>query len=599
MLVNCVAREADFAITKKIEFTIKENRNDEISITSNTEIKYTFLTEESSKSNIFHVTERFYAPISDISGRYTKRNSFRLIDKVDKIWAYDSSPNVFSSDYKTHKLYFKNPPKIGEEIMLTYHEDYWELAYLPVIEIFSGERIDSYILEFNHPENFEITYEIFFPRNEFRNNISKPNNKNTIITFENLFEEDGLDFFSYNGIYAMTFFHVFKDGEEVTPFNLENYVNWYCQKVNMEPGLSKEHNDLLKPQIEQVSSDKEKLKIIYEYVRDNFRYIASNENNHSFFPHDVDTIIQNGYGDCKDKSYLLKVIAAHHGVKIDLALLHSGIMPKKNYYNFSLYDHIICSYTDSTGIIFFDPTSKYCEFGNLPYIDYEKYTLVLDSKNPREEWIPKPNNEYDAILEIDARVDSLKRCIARITLHNDDYMFAKSLYENYQGVEFENRLSNFLTSYFYKISLDYFKFEEETENNIVFNAKADLMEFVISTRTRKYLQRTPFIVFDKNILERSEDDSELHVNGTLNLKLLINLDTNNYNIKPQELLLGDVGKDYFSSMISGNNGQYVLEYKFNNLNMNYGIDEKQGLINFIKDYMKNKKNMIVLSKEEK
>ena len=597
--VNCVAREADFGASVNIVFTIEENRNNEINISSNTEIIYTFLTEESTKVNIFPVTERFYAPISEIEGSYAKRKGFRFIDKINKSWTYDSSPNVFSSDYKTYRLNFKDQKKIGEEIKITYHEKFWEPAYLPVIEIISGERIDSYIFEFNHPADFEITYETFFPRKEFKNKIYKANNKNTVITFNNLFEEDELDFFGYNGIYAMVFFRIFKDGEEITPFNLKNYVNWYCQKVDTKPGLSKEHNNLLRSEIEQVLTNEEKLKIIYENVRDNFRYIASNENNHSFFPHEIDIILQNGYGDCKDKAYLLKAIAAHYGLKVDLVLLHSDIMPKKDYYNFSLYDHMICSYADSTGILFMDPTSKYCEFGNLPYTDYEKHALILDNENPRQEWIPKPNIEYDTILEIDAKVDSLKRCKARITLHNDDYMYAKSLYENYQGLEFENQLSNFLTSYYYKISLDYFKFVEETENNIVFNAKADLTEFVISTETRKYLQRTPFVVFDKNILERSEDNYDLHVNGTFNLKLLINLDTNNYKINPQELLIGNADKDYFNSVISKGDGHYVLEYKFNNLNMNYGIEEKQGLIDFIRKYMKNKKNMIVLNKEEK
>ena len=601
MAVNCVAREADFAVTKKIEFTIKENRKGEIKLTSDTEIKYTFLTKESTKINIYPITERFYAPIKNISGSYLDNHGYRIrqFNEPEITWTYENSPNVFSSDYKIHKLYFNKKKEIGDRISITYDEKYWELAYLPVIEIYSGDKVDSYILEFNHPKNYEITYETFFPRDEFMNNIIKPTEKKTIITFNNLYIDDDLDFFGYNSTYAMVLMHIFRDGEEITPFNLENYVNWFHQKVDMNPVfLNEKYHTLLKSEVELAATDKEKLKLIYEYVRNNFRYIASNENNHSFFPHEVDKIMQNGYGDCKDKAYLLKAIAAQYGLKVDLALVNSNVTPKVNYFHFSLYDHIICSFTDSTGTLFMDPTTKYCEFGNLPFTDYEKHALILNKENPRQEWIPKPNNEFDTILEVTADVDSLKRCPAKVTLYNDDYMYAKSIYKNYQGLEFENRMSNFLTSYFYKISLDYFKFENETENSIIFKAKADLQEFVISTETRKYMQRTSFVTFDKDILTRSDDNYELHVKATSKLKLIIDLQTNDFDIKTEELLLGDLDADYFFSKIEKSENGYTLDYEFNNRKMFYKADEKLEFIELARKYMKSKKNMIVLSKEE-
>lgn len=601
LIFYSLAAEADLKMNLTTKFKIKETREGEIKLKASTEEIYTFLTKESLDYKNFYTIERFYAPIKSIKGGYYYKdnsNSVNWIDSYSKSWKFNNSSDVFSSDYKKHKLSFERKRKIGDQIMVAYDEEFWELAYLPVIEIGAGTRIESYKLEFSHPKNYEIKYDVFFPRDEFMHNISKPNKKNTIITFDNLYEEDDLDYFDYNGVYSIIFLRVFRDGKEITPFNLADFVKWYATKVDLHSALPETKKDLLRTELEVAISDRQKLQIIYEYVRDNFRYIASNENNHSFYPHKVTDILRNGYGDCKDKSYLLKSIAAQYGLEVDLTLLNTNARPEVDYYHFSLYNHMICSYTDSSGTIFMDPTGKYCHFGNLPYTDYEKYALILNEKNPRQQWVPKPCDEFDALLRIYANVDSLKHCKAEITLYNDDYIYAKSIYENYQKLEFENNLSNYLTSYFYKVSLDYFKFEQETENSIIFSAKADLREFVISTETKKYLQRTPFTIFDKHILDRSEDDFDLHVKTTSKLKLELELQTNGYQIKPDELLIGDLDMDYFKSKITSVDDMYLLDYEFNNSKMYYAAEEKQTLIDFVKKYMKNKKKMIVLKKEE-
>ena len=592
--------EADFSINFRKEFKLTDKK-DKIKLTSNTEKRFTFLTKESLDIKNFYVSENFYSPIKKIAGGYCsnlKHDQLRWIKSSNKSWQFFNSSDIFSSDYKLHQLYFPQKRKIGDQIVLTYEEEFWELAYLPVIEINDSEEIETYVLEFDHPQNYEINFEVFFPRDEYEFNVSRPDENKTIFSIENLEDNTELDYFFYNGLHSMIFIKIFKDDQEITPFNLDSFVQWYSKQVDLNPKLPMEQRGLLITEIKESNSNKENLKIIYEYVRDNYRYIASHEDNHSFFPRDINEIIEKGYGDCKDKAYLLKAIAANYGIKVDLALLNSSTRPDIDYYHFSLYDHVICSYTDSTGTIFMDATGKYCHFGNLPSSDQERNALIIDEENPREQWIPKPNNEYDAVLKISANIDSMNACNATITLFNDDYIFTKAIYEKCYGLEFENELSNYLSPYFYKISLDYFKFEKESENSITFKNTADLSEFVISTQSKKYLQRTPFYIFDKDFLKRSEDDYDIHINRSYKLKLVIELESIDFVVKSNKLMLGNQNKDYFESTISRQSDAYILDYDFCLCKQIYTKEEKKAVIDLARKYLSNKKNMIIMEREE-
>ncbi len=53
------------------------------------------------------------------------------------------------------------------------------------------------------------------------------------------------------------------------------------------------------------SSDEDKIKKIYKFVRDNFRYVAVDIEGHRMIPNVPEEVLENQYGDCKDLSGLL------------------------------------------------------------------------------------------------------------------------------------------------------------------------------------------------------------------------------------------------------------------------------------------------------
>ena len=150
------------------------------------------------------------------------------------------------------------------------------------------------------------------------------------------------------------------------------------------------------------TTPREKLKAIHDYVRTNIRYIAEEDDYGAIVPRSPDLVLQRGYGDCKDRAYLISALAAEEGINVDMTLVATNPTPTfANSTYIHQYNHVICSWNDGTKRVYFDPTSKYTEFDNLPYSDVESTALVLDPKNPQMVRLPRPNQ--NAAIEVELR----------------------------------------------------------------------------------------------------------------------------------------------------------------------------------------------------
>jgi tetratricopeptide (TPR) repeat protein len=73
------------------------------------------------------------------------------------------------------------------------------------------------------------------------------------------------------------------------------------------------------------TTDEEKVKAIYAYVSTQVRYIGVAFGVGRYQPHQAVDVLQNQYGDCKDKATLLTAMLAAAGVQSDAALIGAGI----------------------------------------------------------------------------------------------------------------------------------------------------------------------------------------------------------------------------------------------------------------------------------
>lgn len=120
---------------------------------------------------------------------------------------------------------------------------------------------------------------------------------------------------------------------------------------------------------------------LYDWVATNITYAGNCVGLGAVVPHDLDFIIDNKMGDCKDHATLLQSLLLAKNIRSTQALINSGAayeLPKIPVV--SMVNHVI-NYIPSMDL-FLDSTSNSTPYGMLPRGDEEKFVLLVeDFKN--------------------------------------------------------------------------------------------------------------------------------------------------------------------------------------------------------------------------
>jgi transglutaminase-like putative cysteine protease len=73
-----------------------------------------------------------------------------------------------------------------------------------------------------------------------------------------------------------------------------------------------------------VASPCEQARLLYEWVDTHVRYVALYLGNGALEPHDAETVLANGWGDCKDHVVLLQALLVARGIASEMAMLNLG-----------------------------------------------------------------------------------------------------------------------------------------------------------------------------------------------------------------------------------------------------------------------------------
>ncbi len=116
----------------------------------------------------------------------------------------------------------------------------------------------------------------------------------------------------------------------------------------------------------------EKLKVVFEWVRDHVRYIAVEIGVGGYQPHDAEDVVAKRYGDCKDMVVVLCALARHADIRVLPVLIstHQNGRPDTTLPSPLQFNHLIAFAPDVVpGGIWMDATEKACRFSTLPWYD--------------------------------------------------------------------------------------------------------------------------------------------------------------------------------------------------------------------------------------
>lgn len=204
---------------------------------------------------------------------------------------------------------------------------------------------------------------------------------------------------------------------------------WYAdlQKDRIVP------DDKIKVKAEEIiggkTTEKEKVRALYEFVTKNFRYVSLSLGQGRYQPHAAASVMSNQYGDCKDKHTLLASMLAATGLRAYPVLLNSSRKLDEDIPSPGQFDHVITAIPVGSETLWADTTSEVAPAGLLSPNLRNKKALMIPTAGPaRLETTPaEPPFLSSESVTIEGTVDDLGKlnAHARMLLRGDAEMYMR------------------------------------------------------------------------------------------------------------------------------------------------------------------------------
>ncbi len=171
---------------------------------------------------------------------------------------------------------------------------------------------------------------------------------------------------------------------EIAPAGMsawDDVAAWYYELAEPQTSASKAIRTKAVELTAGAASPEEKLRNVFEWVRDHIRYVAVEIGIGSFQPHSADEVLWNRYGDCKDLTTLICALARAASLTVYPALIstwQNGVadtsLPSPLQFNHAI---AYCPTVGASGT-WMDATEHGCAFGQLPWYDQGLPALVIE-----------------------------------------------------------------------------------------------------------------------------------------------------------------------------------------------------------------------------
>ncbi len=583
-------QEHDYAYNKTVKFYVAREKNGSYSLKSETQVKVKYLSERSFRQSVYTIPELYFSKVSAIKGTFKKQTL-----PSDKFgFLYQKTKDSFFASYKLHTISFDQNIKLCDSIQYSYKETFTDIAYVPILEIQNIDYIESYTIIVEHPTDVKTDFEIAYSKDSIPYTLERNEGK-TVLTFRNIQKTNPVPYFPFSHHASLlTKFTI--DNRPINPHTPQSFTNWYLLQLENKGLIRDKHDSLVQAITLGLSKPLEKLKAINDFVKTRVRYISESDSLHTIFPNPSAMVLQNGYGDCKDRALLVMLMARSAGLNVHMAIVSTEPkLPFKSVHT-SLFNHMINVYEDDGTRVYFDPTAKYCEFGNLPAMDLAGPVLILNRENPVYTSEKAQKRHPSIEVTIEGSLDSLRVCKAAIKLRNEFLSAARRAQRELSGTELENYISRLVNSSFTKIGFENFKFLSEEDSVMVFSAKSELHEFVIQTSSRRYLPQAPFKVISADLNERQKDDWPVYMSEQGLLKIVLCLNIGDATISFNDISLGNERTARFtcSTRMTGSRTMMTV-YEFEQVPLSYSGEDRNHFLNFCKQYLKLKTSMITIN----
>lgn len=234
---------------------------------------------------------------------------------------------------------------------------------------------------------------------------------------------------------------------QLTTFNTWEEIGlWYQQlqkdRVAVTPEIKAKAEELTKG----LTTDEEKIAATYRYVATGYRYVSLSFGVGRFQPHPATEIMQNKYGDCKDKSTLLSSLLIAEGYHPANVLIHTFVKLQDDLPIPAAFNHVITEVTVGKQEYWMDSTTEVAPFRLLAWtIRKKKALLVPIVGTPRVVETPAdpPFTSLEAI-DVNGKINELGTAEVhlKITSRGDSELQLRTFFRNYGEANYKKLMEN-------------------------------------------------------------------------------------------------------------------------------------------------------------
>ncbi|NBS48406.1 MAG: DUF3857 domain-containing protein, partial [Betaproteobacteria bacterium] len=158
----------------------------------------------------------------------------------------------------------------------------------------------------------------------------------------------------------------FAPGMSVSSFrSFADVARAYQQRARPQAEPTATITQLARGLVQGIDSRREQVRVLYEWVSRNIRYVGVYEGVGGLVPHNAQSVLDNRYGDCKDHVVLLEAMLRAIGVESSPVLVHAGVLhvlpelPTPWAFNHAI------TYVPELDL-FLDATAEFAPMGALP-----------------------------------------------------------------------------------------------------------------------------------------------------------------------------------------------------------------------------------------
>lgn len=173
----------------------------------------------------------------------------------------------------------------------------------------------------------------------------------------------------------------------------QNFGNWYKSLAKDANNLTAERKQFFQSLTNAGKNEQEKIRILYNYLQSNCRYVLISLGIGGFKPFEADFVDKKKYGDCKALSNYMQACLDAIGIKSYQALINSDYNkePVDPAFPYNGFNHVIVCVPLPKDTVWLECTSNTTECGTLGNFTENKYALLITEDGGK--LVPTPTSK--------------------------------------------------------------------------------------------------------------------------------------------------------------------------------------------------------------